>query len=172
VPLAGGGTVVADEAYLTESMMDPLARLHAGFQPVMPTYLGILDPGQTAAIVQLIKSLRDVSPPTGEHAGPKAPEPTVTEEQRQKRMQGDPEGAPPPGATPAGTPLGTPAGNIGQPPPGTAALPPLGVLTPAAVEEALRQGSPGAFQMPPAPSVPRTPAAPGRSLPARGDQTP
>jgi cytochrome c oxidase subunit 2 len=63
VPLAGGGTGGADEAYLTESMMDPLARLHAGYPPVMPTYFGILEPGQTAAIVELIKSLRDAHPP-------------------------------------------------------------------------------------------------------------
>jgi cytochrome c oxidase subunit II len=67
IPLATGQTVVADEAYLTESMMDPLARLHAGFQPVMPSYHGLVSPGQTAAIIELIKSLRDVP---GRAAGP------------------------------------------------------------------------------------------------------
>ena len=40
VPLDGGATVIADEAYLTESMMDPLAKIHRGFPPVMPTLPG------------------------------------------------------------------------------------------------------------------------------------
>ena len=31
VPLSDGTAVIADEAYLTESMMDPLARIHRGF---------------------------------------------------------------------------------------------------------------------------------------------
>ena len=34
---------IADEAYLTESMMDPAAEEVAGFQPVMPAYQGKLD---------------------------------------------------------------------------------------------------------------------------------
>ena len=59
VPLADGGRLVADEAYLTESMMDPLVRIHRGFQPVMPTYQGLLASPYTAAIIELIKSLRD-----------------------------------------------------------------------------------------------------------------
>jgi cytochrome c oxidase subunit II len=62
VPLADGSTVVADEAYLTESMMDPVVRLHRGFQPVMPTYQGLLASPDTAAIIELIKSLRDTRP--------------------------------------------------------------------------------------------------------------
>ncbi|HVV17263.1 MAG TPA: cytochrome c oxidase subunit II [Polyangia bacterium] len=60
VPLTTGQTVVADEAYLTESMMDPLAKVHAGYAPVMPSYHGLLAPAETAAIVELIKHLRDV----------------------------------------------------------------------------------------------------------------
>jgi cytochrome c oxidase subunit 2 len=62
VPLQGGGTALADEAYLTESMMDPTAKLHAGYQPIMPTYQGRLSPGQTAAILELIKSIRTPPP--------------------------------------------------------------------------------------------------------------
>ncbi len=55
--LTDGSTVVADEAYLTESMMDPNLKLVAGFQPVMPTFIGQLDAPETAAIVEYIKSL-------------------------------------------------------------------------------------------------------------------
>jgi cytochrome c oxidase subunit 2 len=59
VPLADGSEVVADVAYLTESMMDPLAKIHRGYQPLMPSYLGKLGAGEVAALVELIKSLRD-----------------------------------------------------------------------------------------------------------------
>lgn len=56
--LGNGTQVVADEAYLTESMMDPLAKIVAGFAPVMPTYRGRITPIEVAAILELIKSLR------------------------------------------------------------------------------------------------------------------
>jgi cytochrome c oxidase subunit 2 len=65
VPLADGGTVVADAAYITESMMDPLAKMHAGFSALMPSYLGRIRPGETAAILAFIKSLRGVPPEPG-----------------------------------------------------------------------------------------------------------
>jgi cytochrome c oxidase subunit 2 len=59
---ADGRTVVVDEAYLTESMMDPRAVIAAGFQPVMPSYQGALTPEEAAAILEYIRSLRDVRP--------------------------------------------------------------------------------------------------------------
>ncbi len=125
VPLEGGGTVVADEAYLTESMMDPLARRHAGFQTVMPSYLGRLEPAEVAALVALIKSLADVRgqepaqlalpPPEGatEPAGrigvppSQEPEPRL---QPSPRAPGEPDpasqGLPPPGAPVMPRPVG------------------------------------------------------------------
>jgi cytochrome c oxidase subunit II len=60
VPLESGGEAVADAAYLTESIMDPLAKVHRGFQAVMPAYLGLISTPDVAAMVELIKSLRDV----------------------------------------------------------------------------------------------------------------
>jgi cytochrome c oxidase subunit 2 len=59
VSLESGETVVADAAYLTQSMMDPLAQVHHGFQPVMPSYRGVLQPGQVAALLELMQSLRE-----------------------------------------------------------------------------------------------------------------
>jgi cytochrome c oxidase subunit 2 len=56
--LEGGATVVADEAYLTESMMDPGARIVAGYKNVMPTYQGAVPAPEIAAILEFIKSLR------------------------------------------------------------------------------------------------------------------
>lgn len=36
VTLEDGSTVVADEAYITESIQQPTAKIHEGFQPIMP----------------------------------------------------------------------------------------------------------------------------------------
>jgi cytochrome c oxidase subunit 2 len=57
VPLVTGGDIVADEAFLTESMMDPLARLHRGYAPVMPSYHGLLEPAEVGGLIALMKSL-------------------------------------------------------------------------------------------------------------------
>lgn len=58
VRLQGGETVRVDEAYITESMMDPAAKIVAGFPPAMPSFQGRIPPADTAAIIELIKSLR------------------------------------------------------------------------------------------------------------------
>ncbi|WP_437617783.1 cytochrome c oxidase subunit II [Sorangium sp. So ce1151] len=60
VPLEDGGERVADEVYITESIMDPLAVLHRGFPAVMPSYLGQITPPDIAAMIELMKSIRDV----------------------------------------------------------------------------------------------------------------
>jgi len=59
VKLTDGRTVVADEAYLTKSMMEPRADVVLGFNPVMPSYHAVLSEPETAALVEFIKSLRD-----------------------------------------------------------------------------------------------------------------
>ena len=53
-----GEEVVVDEAYMTESIMDPNARQVAGYKLVMPSYFGRLQATETAAIIEYIKSLR------------------------------------------------------------------------------------------------------------------
>lgn len=60
--LKDGTTVNVDEAYLTRSMMDPMAEVVAGYNPVMPTYQGSLSATETAAIVEFIRSLSDRAP--------------------------------------------------------------------------------------------------------------
>jgi cytochrome c oxidase subunit 2 len=71
-PLEDGRVVVADAAYLTESMMDPGVKIVRGYSNLMPSYLGKLGAGDVAALVELIKSLRDVRP-APESAGETAP---------------------------------------------------------------------------------------------------
>jgi cytochrome c oxidase subunit 2 len=62
VTLADGTTVIADEAYLTRSMMDPAAQVVAGFAPVMPTYQGLLEPAEVGALLELIRSIGPARP--------------------------------------------------------------------------------------------------------------
>lgn len=56
--LATGETVVADEGYLTESMMNPFSKLVKGYAQVMPSFRGKLTAPEAAALVEFIKSLR------------------------------------------------------------------------------------------------------------------
>lgn len=66
VPLQGGGTVVADDGYIRESIIDPSAKIVAGYQPLMPTYKGQLGEGEILKLIAYIKSLRGASAQPGE----------------------------------------------------------------------------------------------------------
>jgi len=57
VPLQGGGTVVADDNYLRESILEPNAKLVAGYQPLMPTFRGQIGEEDILALIAYIKSL-------------------------------------------------------------------------------------------------------------------
>jgi cytochrome c oxidase subunit 2 len=57
VALEGGGTVVADEAYIRESIVDPSAKITAGFQPIMPTYQGVVSEDGLLQLIEYVKSL-------------------------------------------------------------------------------------------------------------------
>ncbi len=57
VTLADGQQLLADAAYLTESMMDPRARLRQGFQPVMPSYQGLLSAPEVGALLEYLRTL-------------------------------------------------------------------------------------------------------------------
>jgi cytochrome c oxidase subunit 2 len=57
VSLAAGDTVVADEAYVRESILSPAARVVGGYQPVMPTYQGQVSEEQLIALIAYIRSL-------------------------------------------------------------------------------------------------------------------
>jgi cytochrome c oxidase subunit 2 len=58
VRLASGDTVVADEAYVRESILTPAAKVVLGFQPVMPTYQGQVSEEQLLALIAYIHSLQ------------------------------------------------------------------------------------------------------------------
>lgn len=56
--LVTGEMITVDENYLRESILNPQAKLVAGYDPVMPTYQGILKPQQVDALIAYIKSLQ------------------------------------------------------------------------------------------------------------------
>jgi cytochrome c oxidase subunit 2 len=72
--------VVADEAYLRESIMDSGAKVVAGYQPIMPSFRGQLSEEQLIQLIAYIKSLRgaqggDGAAPSGA-AGVRVPDKT------------------------------------------------------------------------------------------------
>ncbi|MCU1302888.1 MAG: cytochrome c oxidase, subunit [Candidatus Sulfotelmatobacter sp.] len=57
VQLEDGRTVTADENYLRECILDPGAKRVKGFQPIMPTFQGLVSEEQVNALVAYIKSI-------------------------------------------------------------------------------------------------------------------
>ena len=65
-PLEGGQTIKADEAYVRESILNPGAKIVAGFQPIMPTFQGQVTEDQLVQLIAFIKSLPGgTATPTG-----------------------------------------------------------------------------------------------------------
>ncbi len=58
VLLADGSTVTADEGYIRESILQPKAKIVAGYQPVMPTFQGLVTEEQILNLTAYIKSLQ------------------------------------------------------------------------------------------------------------------
>jgi cytochrome c oxidase subunit 2 len=56
--LTGGGSVTVDENYIHESLLEPQAKVVAGFAPVMPTFKGQLSDKQITGIIEYIKTLK------------------------------------------------------------------------------------------------------------------
>jgi cytochrome c oxidase subunit 2 len=52
-----GSQVVVDENYIRESILEPMAKVRAGYQAVMPTYQGRLKDREISALIAYIKSL-------------------------------------------------------------------------------------------------------------------
>jgi len=63
VHLQNGRTRLADDDYLRESILRPNAELVEGYQPVMPTFKGILSEEQ---ILELLAYMKSLPPKEGE----------------------------------------------------------------------------------------------------------
>src|SRR6185295_17925168 len=55
--LQSGETIVVDEAYVRESILNPGAKITAGFQPIMPAFQGLVTEEQLLALIEYVKSL-------------------------------------------------------------------------------------------------------------------
>ncbi len=62
VQLQDGRTVTADENYLRECILDPGSKRLKGFQPIMPTFQGLVTEEQVNALVAYIKSIANSQP--------------------------------------------------------------------------------------------------------------
>ena len=58
VALEGGKTVIADEGYIRESILQPMAKIVKGYKPVMPTYQGQLEEEDIIQLLAYIESLK------------------------------------------------------------------------------------------------------------------
>jgi cytochrome c oxidase subunit 2 len=57
VPLQTGGTTIADESYIRDSILLPNSQIVAGYQPVMPSFQGHVTEEEVLELVAYIKSL-------------------------------------------------------------------------------------------------------------------
>jgi cytochrome c oxidase subunit II len=57
VELQGGNTATADENYIRESILDPRAKIVSGYQPIMPTFKGLVSEEGLLQLIAYIKSL-------------------------------------------------------------------------------------------------------------------
>ena len=57
VELQGGATVTADDAYIRESIVNPQAKVVNGFQPIMPTFQGLVTEEQLLQLIAYVRSL-------------------------------------------------------------------------------------------------------------------
>jgi len=57
VALSDGSSLIADENYIRESILDPKAKVVANFQPVMPSYQGRVTEADLVQIVSYLKSV-------------------------------------------------------------------------------------------------------------------
>jgi cytochrome c oxidase subunit II len=86
-PLTDGSTVVVDDNYIRESILNPQAKIAAGFQPIMPTFQGQVNEEDLLRLLSYVKTLQlpqqggptpalpvESAQPAGAGAGPAAPQ--------------------------------------------------------------------------------------------------
>jgi cytochrome c oxidase subunit II len=57
VMLDTGSTVVADDNYIRDSIINPGSKVVSGFKPIMPTFSGLVSEDQLMALIAYVKSL-------------------------------------------------------------------------------------------------------------------
>ena len=64
--LSTGQTVLIDDAYIRESILNPQAKIVAGFQPLMPTFKGLVTEEQILQLIAYIKSIGGPAAPAAQ----------------------------------------------------------------------------------------------------------
>ncbi len=77
-------TVRADEGYLRESILNPGAKIVAGFQPIMPTFQGQVTEEQLVQLIAFIKSLQVGTPQPLTAAGQATPAASANQPQAER----------------------------------------------------------------------------------------
>lgn len=62
--LVSGENVLVEEQYVRESIIDPKAKIVAGYQPVMPSYKGQLSDDDIASIIEYLKTISQNAGPS------------------------------------------------------------------------------------------------------------
>ena len=78
VELQDGSTVMVDEGYLRESILNSQAKIVKGFQPLMPTFQGLVSEENLVALIEHVKSMSPnattaAAPATGAAAATQKP---------------------------------------------------------------------------------------------------
>jgi cytochrome c oxidase subunit 2 len=85
VELQDGRTVLADDDYLRESILNPPAKVVRGFQPIMPSFQDQVDEMEILQLLAFIKSLGPgQTPPRVERAEPPRIDPTLQKKKDQR----------------------------------------------------------------------------------------
>ncbi|ALN72608.1 cytochrome c oxidase subunit II [Aureimonas sp. AU20] len=61
IPLSDGTKVLADERYIRDSILQPRREIAAGFEPIMPSFVGTVSESDLAKLVAYIRSLASSS---------------------------------------------------------------------------------------------------------------
>jgi cytochrome c oxidase subunit 2 len=97
IELQGGQKILFDEAYIRESILNPTAKITAGYQPVMPTFQGQVTED---AIMQLIAYIKSLAGAPGAHVATSTPIETTPEPQATEGQAASPSTEAPAAATP------------------------------------------------------------------------
>ncbi|MCC6264557.1 MAG: cytochrome c oxidase subunit II [Bryobacterales bacterium] len=87
VPLSDGSVVLADEAYIRKSIIDPAAQIVRGYEPIMPTFAGTATEEEILQLIAYIRSLKNLPPgslPEGESGSVQNPKDGATPERNQQ----------------------------------------------------------------------------------------
>jgi cytochrome c oxidase subunit 2 len=69
VEMEGGDRVTVDESYVRQSIVEPRARIVAGYKPLMPTYRGLIGEQGLMNLIEYIKSIGPAGDGKGAAAG-------------------------------------------------------------------------------------------------------